>query len=215
MCTLFIYRKKNTKWPVLIATNRDEFFKRKFFSPNKHWSSNIDIFAGKDTLKGGSWLGINKSHLCAVVLNRDSNSIQLKETKSRGNLVLNILKKKSTKEAVDFIAKQKFNKYKYFNLLFFDYEDACWVKYNHEGVSINKVPYGFSIIDNYDLNDTKSKKQNLYKKIFKKNKIPNPDKNDFKSWEKCYLLIKHLKIIKILQYLLIILIKTMEQSAHL
>ena len=62
MCTLFIYRKKNTKWPVLIATNRDEFFKRKFFSPNKHWSSNIDIFAGKDTLKGGSWLGINKSH---------------------------------------------------------------------------------------------------------------------------------------------------------
>ena len=116
MCTLFIYRKKNTKWPVLIATNRDEFFKRKFFSPNKHWSSNIDIFAGKDTLKGGSWLGINKSHLCAVVLNRDSNSIQLKETKSRGNLVLNILKKKSTKEAVDFIAKQKFNKYKYFNL---------------------------------------------------------------------------------------------------
>ena len=45
------------------------------------------------------------------------------------------------------------------------------------------VPYGFSIIDNYGLNDNKSPKQKLYKDIFFKKKLPNPSINYFKSWQ--------------------------------
>ena len=30
MCILFISRKKNSNWPILIATNRDEFYNREF-----------------------------------------------------------------------------------------------------------------------------------------------------------------------------------------
>ena len=39
MCILFISRKKNSNWPILIATNRDEFFNREFCAPGKHWEN--------------------------------------------------------------------------------------------------------------------------------------------------------------------------------
>ena len=190
MCTLFIYRKKNSKWPLLIATNRDEFFDRSFSHPGHHWKNNINIFAGKDLSKGGSWLGINKSNLCAVILNRDSSKLNINKPKSRGKLVIKILNTKSANEGLSIIVNEKFNGYKYFNLLFFDYENAYWVKHSAKGISINELPYGYSIIDNYDLNDNNSIKQKLYKNIFIKSKIPNPDKNDFTSWEKMLFLEK-------------------------
>ena len=46
MCTLFIYRSRNTNWPIFIANNRDEFFSRSFLAPSNHWYDFSEIFAG-------------------------------------------------------------------------------------------------------------------------------------------------------------------------
>ena len=128
MCILFIYRKKNSAWPLLIATNRDEFYKREFYSPGFHWNGYPYIYAGKDKIGGGSWLGINKFGLCVAILNRKTN-IQEKDFETRGSLVINALKFKSAIEAKDQIIKSFKKKYRFFNLFISDIKDAFLIKY--------------------------------------------------------------------------------------
>ena len=181
MCTLFIHRSKNSDWPILIANNRDEYFSRTFKSPGYHW--NNSIFAGKDILEGGSWLGLNKNGLCAAILNRDSNNLKNKNLKSRGKIIIDILKKSDAKSALEYIKSYFKKNTRFFNLFISDYEDAFWIKYDQNEFKSFIVPYGFSIIDNYGLNDDKSPKQKLYRDIFLKKNLPNPSINYFKSWQ--------------------------------
>ena len=88
MCTLFIYRSKNTEWPVFIANNRDEYLSRTFLPPGYHW--NKSIFAGKDNMEGGTWLGINNHGLCAAILNRDSSLLRKKTLSIKEDILKNI-----------------------------------------------------------------------------------------------------------------------------
>ena len=181
MCTLFIHRSKNSDWPILIANNRDEYLSRTFKPPGYHW--NNSIFAGKDTLEGGSWLGLNKSGLCAAILNRASYNLKNKNLKSRGKIIIDILKKSDAKSALKYIESYFKKDTRFFNLFISDYKNAFWIKYDQNEFKSFEVPYGFSIIDNYDLNDNKSPKQKLYRDIFLKKKLPNPSINYFKSWQ--------------------------------
>ena len=181
MCTLFIHRSKNSNWPILIANNRDEYLSRTFKPPGYHW--NNSIFAGKDILEGGSWLGLNKSGLCAAILNRASNNLKNKNLKSRGKIIIDILKKSDAKSALKYIESYFKKDTRFFNLFISDYKNAFWIKYDQNEFKSFEVPYGFSIIDNYDLNDNKSPKQKLYRDIFLKKKLPNPSINSFKSWQ--------------------------------
>ena len=97
MCILFISRNKNSNWPLLIATNRDEFYNREFDDPGFYWGRNSTIFAGRDKKAGGSWLGVNKHGLCIAILNRKSNFDETNKLESRGNLVISALKLKNAK----------------------------------------------------------------------------------------------------------------------
>ena len=181
MCTLFIHRSKNSDWPILIANNRDEYLTRTFKSPGYHW--NNAIFAGKDISKGGSWLGLNENGLCAAILNRASNKLKNKNLNSRGKIIIDILKKSDAKSALKYIELYFKKDTRFFNLFISDYKNAFWIKYDQNEFKSFVVPYGFSIIDNYDLNDNKSPKQKLYRDIFLKKKITNPSINYFKSWQ--------------------------------
>ena len=181
MCTLFIHRSKNSDWPILIANNRDEYLARTFKSPGYHWNNNI--FAGKDISKGGSWLGLNENGLCAAILNRASNELKNKNLNSRGKIIIDILNKSDAKSALKYIESSFKKDTRFFNLFISDYKNAFWIKYDQNEFKSFVVPYGFSIIDNYDLNDNKSPKQKLYRNIFLKKKIPNPSINYFKSWQ--------------------------------
>ena len=181
MCTLFIHRSKNSDWPILIANNRDEYLSRTFKPPGYHW--NNSIFAGKDISEGGSWLGLNENGLCAAILNRVSNNLKNKNLKSRGKIIIDILKKNTAKSGLKYFKSYFKKNTRFFNLFISDYKNAFWIKYDQNEFKSFVVPYGFSIIDNYDLNDNKSPKQKLYRNIFLKKKIPNPSINYFKSWQ--------------------------------
>ena len=181
MCTLFIYRSKNSDWPVLIANNRDEYLSRTFKTPGYHW--NDSIFAGKDISEGGSWLGINEDGVCAAILNRTSNNLQDKKLKSRGKIIINILKKTTAKSGLKYFKSHFKKNTRFFNLFISDYKSAFWIKYDQDEFRSFVVPYGFSIIDNYRLNDDKSPEQKLYRDIFLKKRVPDPSINYFKSWQ--------------------------------
>ena len=188
MCTLFIYRSKNTDWPVLIANNRDEYLSRTFKAQGYYW--NNSIFAGKDISEGGSWLGLNKNGLCAAILNRIGNSLKIKNFKSRGQIIIEILNHSNATSALKYIKSSFKKNTKFFNLFISDYRDAYWIKYDQDKLKSFKVPYGFSILDNYNLNDNKSPKQRLYKRIFLKKRLPNPSINYFKGWKELLFLEK-------------------------
>ena len=181
MCTLFIHRSKNSDWPILIANNRDEYLSRTFKSPGYHW--NNSIFAGKDISEGGSWLGLNENGLCAAILNRASDNLQNRNLKSRGKIVIDILKKPNAESALDFVKSHFKKNTRFFNLFISDYKNAFCIKYDQDEFKSFIIPYGFSIIDNYGLNNNKSPKQKLYRDVFLKRTLPNPSINYFKSWQ--------------------------------
>ncbi len=184
MCTLFIYRnKRNSKWPLLIASNRDEYKNRSFISPSYHWKELPNIIAGKDLKAGGTWLGINNNGLCANILNRESKT-KLANPYSRGQIVLNALKKENAISAIKDLSIENFNNYNAFNLFIADYKNAYLLSYNLKETSISEIPFGYSIIDNLDMNSLISKKQKIYRNLFKNKQIPDPDKNNFKDWKK-------------------------------
>tara|TARA_B100001989_G_scaffold34549_1_gene20453 strand:+ start:236 stop:985 length:750 start_codon:yes stop_codon:yes gene_type:complete len=183
MCILFISRKKNSSWPLLIATNRDEFYNREFDAPGVHWKGYPAIYAGKDKTGGGSWLGINTFGVCVAILNRNTK-VEDKNFESRGNLVINALKFKSAVEAKNKVIQNFQKKYKYFNLFIADINDAYLIKYDNFKLDTFSVPYGKSIIDNFNLNDNNSLKQTLNKNYFYEAPHPIPEKNQFDGWSK-------------------------------
>ena len=184
MCTLFIYKKKkSSKWPLLLATNRDEYLSRPFKNPGFHWKEWPNIYGGKDLLKGGSWIGLNDSSVCAIMLNRH-NCSNKKYKESRGSLVINALKYKSAKEAIKNMKSKCYTNYNYFNFFITDIDNSYWIKNDLNHFSINVISNGYTMLDNFDLNDSASKKQSLYKKKFLKCTLPIPEKNAFKDWKK-------------------------------
>ena len=185
MCILFILRRKSNKWPLMIATNRDEFFERDFFQPGYHWKKYPNIFAGQDKKAGGSWLGINKSGLCIAILNRTSNNIKnKKKLESRGDIVINLLKYKNALNAKNIFLNNFKKKYNFFNLFIADNKNAFWIKYDNYLIESSPIPYGYSILDNQNLNDKNSLRQKINKKTFQTTKHPLPEKNDFQGWKK-------------------------------
>ena len=184
MCILFILRNKNNDWPLLIATNRDEFYDRDFIRPGRHWKNYPYIIAGKDKKAGGSWLGVNKFGLCVCILNRTSTIAETSILKSRGQLVIDALKFKDAESASENILKYFEKKFNFFNLFIADNVNAFWIKYNNFKINLFSIPYGYSIIDNLDLNDKESIRQFKSKDVFQKAKIPKPEINDFGDWEK-------------------------------
>ena len=77
MCILFVAVNQHKDYPLIIAANRDEFFKRG--TAESHiWDSEQGIIAGKDLQAGGTWMGINKQGYIASLTNiRDPKKIHI------------------------------------------------------------------------------------------------------------------------------------------
>lgn len=106
MCVIFASYLQNQRFPLIIAANRDEFFERPT-SPAGFWDDYPQIYAGRDLVANGTWLGITKSGRFAAVTNyRDPK--QPKGVRSRGDLVADFLKSDvSTAEYLTEVAARK------------------------------------------------------------------------------------------------------------
>ncbi len=117
MCILFLAINQHPDYPLIVAANRDETFSRPSL-PMHYWQDNPHILAGRDSLKGGSWLGINSTGRFCAVTNFRTGKPPNPQSKSRGQLVQQYLKDETT--ASHFIADLKKNHRAYnpFNLVF-------------------------------------------------------------------------------------------------
>ena len=90
MCVILFSYKQSNDYPLILAANRDEYYDRPT-SAAGYWSDFPRVFAGRDLVSKGSWLGITDSGRFAAVTNYRDMS-QAKGTRSRGDLVADFLK---------------------------------------------------------------------------------------------------------------------------
>ena len=115
MCTIIFAFQKHPKYPLILLANRDEFYDRPTAKAD-YWEDAPEVFAGRDLVHGGTWLGTTRTGKFAAVTNyRDPNAER--GELSRGALVSDFLKRNVSIR--DYLEKIKENRKNYsgFNLL--------------------------------------------------------------------------------------------------
>ncbi len=115
MCVIFFSYNQHRDLPLILAANRDEYYQRPTEAA-KNWDDFPSIYAGRDLVSKGTWLGITDTGRFAAVTNyRDPN--QAKGVRSRGDLVADFLKLDvPTGEYLNEVAERK-TEYTGFSLL--------------------------------------------------------------------------------------------------
>lgn len=88
MCLIAFAIGASQRWPLVIASNRDEFLERPTL-PLARWRSDLshEIISGRDLRAGGTWLGVTPSGRVAFLTNVRETSPQSAPF-SRGQLVM-------------------------------------------------------------------------------------------------------------------------------
>lgn len=90
MCIIFIAFEARGDFPLILAANRDEFYDRPTAAAG-WWDDAPEIFAGRDLVGGGTWLGMSRSGRFAAVTNYRDPAGKI-GTLSRGALVTDFLR---------------------------------------------------------------------------------------------------------------------------
>lgn len=121
MCLLTFAYKSHPKYDLILAGNRDEFYKRPTRNAQFWTKENYpDILAGKDLEAGGTWLGVRNDGRWATLTNHRNPSVQKENPPTRGELVLNYLKLKTSATHYLKTISPAAEKYNGFNLLLWD-----------------------------------------------------------------------------------------------
>ena len=147
MCILFVAVNQHKDYPLIIAANRDEFFKRG--TAESHiWDSEQGIIAGKDLQAGGTWMGINKQGYIASLTNIRDPKKTSENAITRGKLVSHYLQT-PLEEYQKTLSASKDN-YNGYNLLF-----GKWNKlavYNNHLDQLQPLTDGYYGLSNASLN---------------------------------------------------------------
>ena len=151
MCLILFAYQKHPDYPLIMLSNRDEFFNRP--SQAAHfWPDLPDIFAGRDQEAAGTWLGINKNGRIAAVTNfRETlaNPAQ-PQSQSRGELTTRFLQgNQHPNTYLQNIDKQQ-HRYSGFNLLVGSFEQLYY--YSNRQRLIQQLPRGIHGLSNGLLN---------------------------------------------------------------
>jgi uncharacterized protein with NRDE domain len=92
MCLILFAYKVHPEYKLVLAANRDEFYKRPT-APVDWWREAPSLLAGKDLEGGGTWMGITKKGKFAALTNYRGKKLPLhrENTPSRGKLVSDYL----------------------------------------------------------------------------------------------------------------------------
>lgn len=118
MCLIVLAWKTVPGYPLLMLSNRDEFYDRPTLAAH-WWHDQSDVFAGRDQKQGGSWLGLsNRGKLAALTNYRQLDSTTY--ATSRGALIQNFLKAEESAASYMGSVAQAASEFAGFNLLCYD-----------------------------------------------------------------------------------------------
>ena len=118
---------------VFIAANRDEMIGRPWTPPAAHWPELPGVIAGRDTLAGGTWMGLNRHGVMAAVLNRRGSLGPAPGKRSRGELPLIALAETTARSAAAAVAAQDAGLYRSFNVVIADRQSGYFLRGLEQG----------------------------------------------------------------------------------
>jgi uncharacterized protein with NRDE domain len=163
MCLALLALRPQHRIPLLIAANRDEFHARRT-EPAQAWDDRPDIYAGRDGVAGGTWMGITRAGRYALVTNYREPGNTLLDAPSRGALVRDFLEGHSAPVAFLSALSEQARHYNGFNLIVGDRSGAAYFS-NRQGPATPLAP-GIYAVSNHLL-DTPWPKLTRSKAAFK------------------------------------------------
>lgn len=145
MCLIVFSLRQHSGFPLVVAANRDEFFRRPTAAMD-WWASDIagrDVLAGRDLLSGGTWLAVDIDGNVSAVTNVREGS-QAPGTNSRGELPLLALDRDS--DTLEHRFQHQKNQYSGFNLVSLNKEQGWYFSNRdaHPGRHVHRGTYGLS-----------------------------------------------------------------------
>lgn len=147
MCLILFAHQTDSRFPLVVAANRDELYSR----PTRHadfWpeaGTGDGVMAGKDLLAGGTWLGITVGGRFAAVTNIRDPSQPERKSRSRGELTLEFLRGTDSPANYSRQVQSRFDDYAGFNLLIGDKSSLYYLNNHHQVVTpLQPGVYGLS-----------------------------------------------------------------------
>lgn len=149
MCLMLVAFRQIKRYPLLILFNRDELYNRP--SQELHLWENKQIFAPRDLLKGGTWLGMNRAGNWGGVTTFRTGLPFKKNARSLGLLVKDYLENSDEPEKFihDHVLSNT-NNYNPFNFICGNLNTMYWYSSQHKKYEI--VTPGIHALSNAYLN---------------------------------------------------------------
>lgn len=157
MCLIFIAYRKHRSYPFVVAANRDEFHERPTAAA-AYWEDVPDILAGRDLRGGGTWLGVTPTGRFAAVTNYRNPAENRNDAPSRGLLVSDYLKGKSSPRQYLLALSRQAEEFNGFSLLVADHTELCY--YSNRSPGIRELDAGVYGLSNHLLDTPWPKIQN-------------------------------------------------------
>lgn len=144
MCVIFLAYKVHPEFPLLVLANRDEFYNRPS-APAAVWPDIPEIFAPRDLVGGGTWIGCaSRGRFAAVTNFREPGAPQ--GSRSRGELVAGFLGSDSDPRRYMEEVSTNASEFSGFNLLCGDVDNGLFWFSNRGGAAVELTPgiYGLS-----------------------------------------------------------------------
>lgn len=149
MCLIFLSLNNHPAYKLIVAANRDEFYKRKT-APAHFWQDYPHILGGRDLEAGGTWMGMSKQGKISMVTNyRDLRNLK-PVAPSRGQLVSDFLLNGDRPGEYLNSLTQRASQYNGFNLVV-GFPDELHYYSNYKN-SVERMPEGIYGLSNHLLN---------------------------------------------------------------
>ena len=150
MCVIFIALKQSSKFPFIIAANRDEYYERPT-APAAYWSDLPEIIAGRDERAGGTWLGVTESGRFAAITNHyDPTGGHDPKLKSRGDIVSSYLVTGNSLDEFSVDLDHNRNSYNGFGFVFGNFARLRYQ--NNRNDTVTDITEGVHGLSNHFLN---------------------------------------------------------------
>ncbi len=148
MCTLIVLDRVVLGCPLVVASNRDEYFARAAAPPGCFDArpAGVAFVAPQDLEAGGTWMGLNANGVFVGLTNRAAE--QGTDKRSRGKLIIDLLGKKSPTDMIEEIEASLSSSYNPFFLLCADGQSTYVAKNSAAGMDVQAMQPGVHVLGN-------------------------------------------------------------------